>query len=183
MSFAQHEQQRHPLASMAAVCAMSGRVLFDDWRIALTTGRDLSSDDETALVDAIAHEALLTDADVYRLHSAYSKAMDPGTPLFECASCGIAEYGFDNAVSYVDRTLAACGLALTSVNLQSRIARTPERWRPAFTTIWNRGVPYALFDDLVSVNGVKGADTSDADPASVTFPLCKPCNAKDGAGK
>jgi hypothetical protein len=181
-SFAHHELQRDPLASMAAVCAMSGRVLFDDWRHALTAGIELSSEDETALVDAIAREALVTDADVYRLHAAYGKAMDPGTPLQECASCGIAEYGFDDELPYNDRTLADCALGLTSVDLQTRIARTPERWRPAYTVIMNRGVPYALYDDLVSVNGVKGADTSDADPKSVTFPLCKLCNVKDGAG-
>jgi hypothetical protein len=99
-SFAHHELQRDPLASMAAVCAMSGRVLFDDWRHALTAGIELSSDDETALVDAIAREALVTDADVYRLHAAYGKAMDPGTPLQECASCGIAEYSFDDELPY-----------------------------------------------------------------------------------
>ena len=107
--------------------------------------------------------------------------MHPATELLECASCGVAEFAFDG-LTYTTNNLAECGAFLTSDAFQRRIADTPATYKAVNTVLWNRGTAYALHDDLVSVGTVVGGDASQADPVTVTFPLCKLCDEKHGAG-
>jgi len=58
-SFRGHETDNDPLASMAVIAGMSGRVLFDEWREKLNSNKALSDTDLDDLIRAIEHEAML----------------------------------------------------------------------------------------------------------------------------
>ena len=175
--FSSFDKKEDVLPIRAAFCAMSGRVIFDDFRDALAK-EGLSEDCEARLIAAINHDAMLLDSDVLRLADAYRSAMDPDAPLLECASCGIAEYGFDKLV-YVTRTLAQCEDTLTSSHFRSKVVESEKKWPGLRTHFDHNGVSYALHPDLVRVQTLSDGV---AELGDISFPLCPTCDQADGAG-
>ena len=174
---------KSPLPATALLAAMSGRTLFDDYRAELirNNGAPLKSDTEKNLVNAIWAEGNLTAADIVRLLQQFRAGFDPDTKLNECASCGIAEYSFDNT-KYYTRTLADCGQDLTSQMFHDTVEATPAEWRNIRTFYTHNGVHYALHPDIVRSPEAAAAGGVAISPEDITFDLCKRCNDANGAG-